>query len=155
VQFNLTGTPNAENCQYDKRGGLDSTSYNRDSIPDTFNITELESWFSDSSRYDVLFGEGRFFTSSSTYQDDVQVGYLIAVPGNDIGSLLSQIGDGGDGAVTLDLSRTWDEDILDVDDTDGDGDTGEILYTEHNQLNLIADAAEGRLIGWSIITNPI
>ena len=137
VQFNLTGTPNPENCQYDKRGGLDSTSYNRDSIPNTLNITKLESRFSDSSRYDVLFGEDRFFTSSGTYQDDVQVGYLIAVPGNDIGSLLSQIGDGGDGAVTLDLSRTWDEN------------------GEHNQLNLIADAAEGRLIGWSLITNPM
>ena len=137
VQFNLTGTPNPENCQYDKRGGLDSTSYNRDSIPNTLNITKLESRFSDSSRYDVLFGEDRFFTSSGTYQDDVQVGYLIAVPGNDIGSLLSQIGDGGDGAVTLDLSRMWDEN------------------GEHNQLNLIADAAEGRLIGWSLITNPM
>jgi len=137
VQFNLTGTPNAENCQYDKRGGLDSTSYNRDSIPNTLNITKLESRFSDSSRYDVLFGADRFFTTSGTYQDEVQVGYLIAVPGNDIGSLLSQIGDGGDGAVTLDLSRTWDE--------NGD----------HNQLNLIADAAEGRLIGWSLISNPV
>ena len=113
------------------------TAYNRDSIPNTYNITTLETWFSDSSRYDVLFGPERFFTASGDYQDDVQVGYLIAVPGNDIGSILSQIGDGGDGAVTVDLSRTWDEN------------------GEHNQLNLIADAAEGRLIGWSLITNPL
>jgi hypothetical protein len=137
VQFNLTGIPNADNCQYDKRGDLDLTSWNRDSIPSTYNITTLESWFSDSSRYDMLAGSERFFTSSGEYQNDVQVGYLIAVPGDDIGSLLSQIGDGGDGAVTLDISRTWDEN------------------GEHNQLNLIADAAEGRLIGWSIITNPV
>ena len=137
IQFNLTGIPNADNCQYDKRGDLDLTAYNRDSIPNTYNITTLETWFSDSSRYDVLFGPERFFTASGDYQDDVQVGYLIAVPGNDIGSILSQIGDGGDGAVTVDLSRTWDEN------------------GEHNQLNLIADAAEGRLIGWSIITNPL
>ncbi len=74
------------------------------------------------------------------------MGYLIAVPGDDIGSLLSQIGDGGDGAVTFDVSRSWDEDIL-------DGDTDEVLYTEHHQLNLLADASEGRLIGWSHITN--
>ena len=137
VQFNLTGVPNAENCQYDKRGDLDLTAFNRDSIPNTFNITALESWFSESSRYDMLSGSERFFTASGDYQDDVQVGYLIAVPGNDIGSILSQIGDGGDGAVTLDLSRTWDEN------------------GEHKQLNLIADAAEGRLIGWSLITNPV
>lgn len=137
VQFNLTGIPNADNCQYDKRGDLDLTSWNRDSIPNTYNITTLESWFSESSRYDMLAGSERFFTSSGEYQDDVQVGYLIAVPGNDIGSILSQIGDGGDGAVTIDISRTWDEN------------------GEHNQLNLIADAAEGRLIGWSMITNPV
>tara|TARA_B110000902_G_scaffold118950_1_gene139487 strand:- start:19 stop:2193 length:2175 start_codon:yes stop_codon:yes gene_type:complete len=137
VQFNLTGLPNTENCQYDKRGDLDTTSWNRDSIPETLNITKLESRFSDSSRYEVLFGSERFFTSSGDYQDDVQVGYLIAVPGNDIGSILSQIGDGGNGAVTLDLSRVWDED------------------GEHKQLNLIADAAEGRIIGWSMITNRI
>jgi hypothetical protein len=137
VQFNLTGVPNADNCQYDKRGDLDSTAYNRESIPNTYNITTLESWFSDSSRYDVLSGPERFFTASGDYQDDVQVGYLIAVPGNDIGSILSQIGDGGDGAVTFDLSRTWDEN------------------GEHKQLNLVADAAEGRLIGWSLITNPV
>lgn len=137
VQFNLTGIPNADNCQYDKRGDLDLTSWNRDSIPNTYNITTLESWFSASSRYDMLAGSERFFTSSGEYQDDVQVGYLIAVPGNDIGSILSQIGDGGDGAVTIDISRVWDEN------------------GEHNQLNLIADAAEGRLIGWSMITNPV
>ena len=137
IQFNLTGIPNADNCQYDKRGDLDLTAYNRDSIPNTYNITTLETWFSDSSRYDVLFGPERFFTSSGEYQSDVQVGYLIAVPGNDIGSILSQIGDGGDGAVTVDISRTWDEN------------------GEHKQLNLIADAAEGRLIGWSLITNPV
>jgi len=103
----------------------------------------------------VLFGPERFFTASGDYQDDVQVGYLIAVPGNDIGSILSQIGDGGDGAVTLDLSRTWDVDVLDVNDEDDDGDHTEVLYTNHHQLNLVADAAEGRLIGWSLITNPV
>ena len=135
VQFNLTGTPNAENCQYDKRGDLDSTAFNRESIPKTLNITSLESRLTDSSNYAVLVGDDRFFTSSGGYQNDVQVGYLIAVPGNDIGSLLSQIGDGGDGAVTLDMSKTWDE----------DGKT--------KQLNLLADAEEGRLIGWSFITS--
>ncbi len=135
VQFNLTGTPNAENCQYDKRGDLDSTAFNRESIPQTLNITSLESRLTDSSNYAVLVGDDRFFTTSGEYQNDVQVGYLIAVPGNDIGSLLSQIGDGGDGAVTLDMSKTWDE----------DGKT--------KQLNLLADAEEGRLIGWSFITS--
>ena len=116
---------------------MDSTSYNRDSIPNTLNITKLESRFSDSSRYNVLFGNDRFFTTSGEYHDDVQVGYLIAVPGNDIGSLLSQIGDGGDGAVTLDISRSWDDN------------------NEHHQLNLLADAAEGQLVGWSIISNRL
>jgi hypothetical protein len=137
VQFNLTGTPNAENCQYDKRGDLDSTAFNRDSIPKTLNITSLESRLTDSSNYGVLAGDDRFFTSSGAYQDGIQVGYLIAVPGNDIGSLLSQIGDGGDGAVTLDMSKTWDEDGL------------------TKQLNLLADAEEGRLIGWSFITSRV
>ncbi len=138
VLFNLTGTPSEENCQFDSKGRFnDTTSFNRDSIPNTLNITKLESRFSDSSRYDVLFGSDRFFTSSGEYQDDVQVGYLIAVPGNDIGSILSQIGDGRDGAVTLDLSRSWDEN------------------DEHHQLNLLGDAAEGQLVGWSIISNRV
>lgn len=141
VQFNLTGIPSEENCQYDKRGDLDSTAWNRDSIPNTLNITKLETRFSDSSKYNVLFGDKRFFTSSGAYQDDVQVGYLIAVPGNDIGSILSQIGDGGDGAVTLDLSRSWDEEV----------ESSGAVYTEQHQLNLLADAAEGRLVGWSLI----
>ena len=108
----------------------------RDS-PKTLNITSLESRLTESSNYGVLTGEDRFFTSSGTYQDGIQVGYLIAVPGNDIGSLLSQIGDGGDGAVTLDMSKTWDEDGL------------------TKQLNLLADAEEGRLIGWSFITSRV
>ncbi|MBT7263676.1 MAG: hypothetical protein HN554_01980, partial [Euryarchaeota archaeon] len=146
VKFNLTGTPSEENCQFDSRGSDEQRSHNRESIPKTLNITKLESRFSDSSRYNVLFGPDRFFTSSGTYQDDVQVGYLIAVPGDDIGSILSQIGDGGDGVVTFDVSRSWDEDVLNEE-------TQEVMYTEHHQLNLLADAAEGRLIGWSIITN--
>ncbi|NCG01308.1 MAG: hypothetical protein GWP25_05895 [Euryarchaeota archaeon] len=153
VKFNLTGTPSEENCQFDSRGSDGSRSYNRESIPSTLNITKLESRFSDSSRYSVVVGSERFFTSSGDYQDDVKVGYLIAVPGDDIGSLLSQIGDGGDGAVTFDVSRSWDEDILDVDDQDNDGETDEVLYTEHHQLNLLSDASEGRLIGWSLITS--
>lgn len=135
VQFNLTGVPNEENCQYEERGDLESTAFNRDSIPKTLNLTSLETRLSDASSYAVLIGDERFFSSSGTYQEGIQVGYLIAVPGNDIGSLLSQIGDGGEGAVTIDLSKNWDEDGM------------------SKQLNLLADAEEGRLIGWSFITS--
>ena len=134
VQFNLTGEPSPEACQFEERGVLSDTSHNRESIPMTLNLSSLESRLSDSSKYPVLVGNDRFFTSSGTYQDNLQIGYLIAVPGNDIGSLLSQIGDGGDGAVTMDMSKTWDE----------SGKT--------KQLNLLADAEEGRLVGWSLIT---
>jgi len=134
VQFNLTGQPSPETCQFEERGVLSDTSHNRESIPKTLNLTSLESRLSDSSRYPVLTGNDRFFTSSGTYHDDIQVGYLIAVPGNDIGSLLSQIGDGGEGAVTMDLSKTWEE----------SGKT--------KQLNLLADAEEGRLVGWSLLS---
>ena len=77
-------------------------------------------------------------------RDDVQVGY------SDRGSWqrhrvnpFSQIGDGGDGAVTLDISRSWDEEV----------ESGGAVYTEQHQLNLLADATEGRLVGWSLITS--
>ena len=49
----------------------------------------------------------------------------------------ANVSDGGDGAVTLDMSKTWDEDGL------------------TKQLNLLADAEEGRLIGWSFITSRV
>tara|TARA_B100001093_G_scaffold68951_1_gene59212 strand:- start:11631 stop:13832 length:2202 start_codon:yes stop_codon:yes gene_type:complete len=133
VRFNLTGSPSLDTCEFSEKGALDPVSFNRDSIPSTFNMTGLEQKFTDDSRYPSLFGEDRFFTSSGAYQEGVQTGYLIAVPADDISSLLSQITDDAEGVVTWDLSRSWDDNGKD------------------HQLNMLADASDGRLVGWSHI----
>lgn len=133
VRFNLTGSPSLDTCEFSQKGALDPVSFNRDSIPSTLNMTGLEQKFLDDSRYPSLTGNDRFFTSSGNFLDGVEVGYLIAVPGDDIGSLLSQITDDAEGVVTFDISRSWDENGL------------------NNQLNMLADASDGRLVGWSHI----
>ena len=138
VSFNLTGGPSESTCEFNQKGVYDdNVAFNRESIPSTLNLSQMELRLSDTILYDHLTGNDLFFTESGAYQDGVQTGYLVVVPGGDLNSILSSLTSDADGAVSVDMSRSWDG-------SDG----------WSNQLNLLADANEGRLLGWSLIQQP-
>ena len=136
VTFNMTGTPSQENCQFDQKGSYDETvSYNRDFIPKVLNISTIEESLMDSSRFPSLTSSQGVFTSSGAYHPETRVGYLVVVPGSGINSILTNIGDATEGACTVDLSRDWTDDGW------------------NKRFNLIADATDGRIIGWNYVMN--
>jgi hypothetical protein len=137
VEFNLTGTPSESTCEFAQKGGTDSVAYNREAIPATLNISGMEERLANTALFGQLTGSELFFTADGSYQADVQTGYLVVVPGGDLNSFLSSLASDADGAVSIDMSRAWDG-------SDG----------WSNQLNLLADANEGRLLGWSLIQQP-
>ena len=136
VTFNMTGTPTQENCQFDKKGTYDETvSYNRDLIPQVLNLSTIETSLLDANRFPSLSSNDGIFTTSGTYHQETRIGYLVVVPGSGINSILSNIGDATDGATTVDISRDWIEDGW------------------NKQFNLVADATDGRVIGWNFVMN--
>ena len=136
VKFNVTGTPSSENCYFDSKGVYDeSISHNREFIPKVLNISNIESRLSDSSRFTDLSGANGIFTSSGDYHPETRVGYLVVVPGSGINSILTNIGDATDGATTVDISREWDSGGWE------------------NRFNLVADASDGRIVGWNFVKN--
>ena len=136
VTFNMTGTPSQENCQFDQKGSYHETvSYNRDFIPKVLNISTIEESLLDSSRFPSLTSSQGIFTSSGAYHLETRVGYLVVVPGSGINSILTNIGDATEGACTVDISRDWTDDGW------------------NKRFNLIADATDGRIIGWNYVMN--
>ncbi len=136
VTFNMTGTPNQENCQFDKKGSYDETvSYNREFIPKVLNISTIEESLLDSTRFPMLTSDQGLFTNAGNYHPETRVGYLVVVPGSGINTILTNIGDATDGASTVDISRDWTEDGW------------------NKRFNLIADATDGRIIGWNYVMN--
>jgi len=136
VKFNVTGAPSSENCYFDSKGAYDeSIAHNREFIPEVIDISNLESRLSDSSRFSDLSETNGIFTSSGEYHPETRVGYLVVVPGSGINSILTNIGDATDGATTVDFSREWDSNGWD------------------NRFNLVADATDGRIIGWNYVKN--
>ena len=136
VTFNMTGTPNQENCQFDKKGSYDETvSYNREFIPKVLNIRTIEESLLDSTRFPMLTSDQGLFTNAGNYHPETRVGYLVVVPGSGINTILTNIGDATDGASTVDISRDWTEDGW------------------NKRFNLIADATDGRIIGWNYVMN--
>ena len=136
VKFNVTGAPSSENCYFDSKGAYDeSIAHNREFIPEVIDISNLESRLSDSNRFSDLSGTNGIFTSSGEYHPETRVGYLVVVPGSGINSILTNIGDATDGATTVDFSREWDSNGWD------------------NRFNLVADATDGRIIGWNYVKN--
>ncbi len=134
VTFNVTGAPSQENCQFDQKGSYDETvSYNRDFIPRVLNISTIEESLLDSSRFPSLSSDQGLFTNAGAYHPETRVGYLVVVPGSGINTILTNIGDATDGACTVDMSREWTEDGWD------------------KRFNLIADATDGRIIGWNYV----
>ena len=136
VTFNMTGTPTQENCQFDKKGTYDETvSYNRDLIPQVLNLSMIETSLLDADRFPSLSSNDGVFTTSGAYHQETRIGYLVVVPGSGINSILSNIGDATDGATTVDISRDWTDDGW------------------NKQFNLVADATDGRVIGWNFVMN--
>ena len=136
VTFNMTGTPSQENCQFDKKGSYDETvSYNREFIPKVLNISTIEESLLDSTRFPMLTSDQGLFTNAGNYHSETRVGYLVVVPGSGINTILTNIGDATDGASTVDISRDWTEDGW------------------NKRFNLIADATDGRIIGWNYVMN--
>ena len=136
VTFNMTGTSSQENCQFDKKGSYDETvSYNREFIPKVLNMSTIEDSLLDSTRFPTLTSNQGLFTSTGNYHPETRVGYLVVVPGSGINTILTNIGDATDGASTVDISRDWTEDGW------------------NKRFNLIADATDGRIIGWNYVMN--
>ena len=136
VTFNVTGTPSQDNCQFDKKGSYDETvSYNREFIPKVLNISTIEESLLDSTRFPMLTSDQGLFTNAGNYHLETRVGYLVVVPGSGINTILTNIGDATDGASTVDISRDWTEDGW------------------NKRFNLIADATDGRIIGWNYVMN--
>ncbi len=136
VTFNMTGSPSAENCIFDKKGTYDdSVSYNRDFIPTVLNLSTIETSLQDSARFPSLTGTDGLYTNSGITHSETRIGYLVVVPGSGINTILSNIGDATDGATTVDISREWSDNGWD------------------KRLNVLVDATDGRVIGWNYVMN--
>ena len=135
VNFNITGSPSAENCQFEQYGSYDeSISYNREFIPAVLNISEIETKLMDETRFPQLTSADGLFQADS-YHSETRVGYLVVVPGSGVNSILSNIGDATKGATTIDMSRDWSDNGW------------------NKQFNLVVDATDGRVIGWNYVMN--
>jgi hypothetical protein len=138
VDFNLNGVPAESTCEVNAQGAYeDNVAFNREAIPSTLNLSQMEQRLADTTLYGQLTGNDLFFTAEGAYHQDVETGYLVVVPGGELNSILSSLVSDADGAVSVDIARSWD------------GNDG-----WSNQLNLLADANEGRLLGWSLIQQP-
>ena len=59
------------------------------------------------------------------------MGYLVVVPGNGLGFDLSDLFDSVNGATTVDVQRAWDD------------------PSWSNTHSVLADATDGRVLGWT------
>lgn len=138
VKFSIEGPASEENCKYLNKGAYDeSISHNRDSIPDVLNITMMENRLMDNSRFPHLTGDDKFFTNAGDYHPETRVGYLLMVPDSGLNSIINNFVDSSSGATTVDMSRQWDSQLW------------------ANHLSLVADASDGRLIGWNLVQGPL
>lgn len=138
VKFSISGQASQENCNYLDKGAYDEEiSYNRNSIPSVLNLSMMEERLIDNSRYPQLTGNDKFFTTGGDYHPETRMGYLVMVPDSGLNSILNNFVDSSSGATTVDMSREWD--------------SGQWS----NYLSLVADASDGRLIGWNLIQGPL
>nr|MCS5536921.1 hypothetical protein [Candidatus Poseidoniaceae archaeon] len=133
VRLDVAGIASAENCTYLSSGTYeDGPQHDRSDIPSTPDLAWMEDRFLDSSRYPELSTGDAWIGTSSGFHDDVRYGHLVATAGSGLDQITQWFDfDDGAGAVTVDLSRTWEE---------GEAD---------NSFTLAADLNGGRIIGWS------
>jgi len=138
VKFSISGQASEENCNYLDKGAYDEEiSHNRDSIPSVLNLSMMEERLIDNSRFPQLTGNDKFFTTGGDYHPETRMGYLVMVPDSGLNSILNNFVDSSSGVTTVDMSREWD--------------SGQWS----NHLSLVADASDGRLIGWNLIQGPL
>ena len=138
VKFSISGQASEENCDYIDKGAYDEEiSHNRNSIPSVLNLSMMEARLMDNSRFPQLTGTDKFFTTGGDYHPETRIGYLVVVPDSGLNSILNNLVDSSSGATTVDMSREWDS------------------AQWSNHLSLVADASDGRLIGWNLIQGPL
>ncbi|HJM54677.1 MAG TPA: SAP domain-containing protein [Poseidonia sp.] len=120
------------NCEYIAKGAFDdSITHKRDSIPEVLPLEAVEARLMNQQRFPALQGNEALFTTTGTLHDETQIGYLVVVPGSVFGIDITQLSKDVKGASTVDVQREWDS------------------QGWSNQFSLIADASDGRVIGWT------
>ena len=138
VKFSINGPASEENCNYLDKGAYDEeVSYNRNSIPSALNLSMMETRLMNNSRFPQLVGNDKFFTTGGDYHPETRVGYLVLVPDSGLNSFLNNFVDSSTGVNLVDLSRQWDSEQW------------------SNHISLVADANDGRVIGWNLIQGPL
>ncbi|RAH14627.1 MAG: hypothetical protein CMB56_005095 [Methanobacteriota archaeon] len=119
-------------CEIEDAGIFDSEtiSYNSNSISVTNSLSELESRVLDSVRYPELSGVNGIIAPNGELGNDVKLGYLVITPTENLNDILDLI-NREEGAVSFDMHRSYEEDGWD------------------KSVELLIDATNGRIIGWS------
>ena len=131
TKFKMENQGNSTVCTTQEKGVYDdTTAHDRQGIPATYALDYLETEYSTSGRisseaFDMLY------ESNGELLGDVQVGYLVLLPGEVGGFDLSALSDELKGVVTVDFSKTWEEGNWD------------------HSFNLVGDAADGRVLGYT------
>ena len=133
VLFSVEGEdPQNLNCEYIDKGVFDdSITHNRDSIPEVLPLEALELRLMNQQRFPSLQGTEALFTTDGALHDETRMGYLVVVPGTVFGIDITQLSKDVKGASTVDVQRDWDSDGW------------------SNQFSLVADASDGRVVGWT------
>jgi len=111
----------------------DSVKYNRDAINPTASLAEIETHLLDADAFPLLSGPNGLVGMNGRLHNDASLGYLVITPTEDLADLLSLIGR-DEGTVSVDIHRGWS----------GDG--------WEDTLDLLMDATDGRIIGWTKIS---
>lgn len=120
-------------CEFIAKGTFDeSVSHNRDSIPKVLPLHAIETRLMDDQRFPALTGPAALFDNNGPHES-TSMGYLVVVPGTGFGIDFSDLLDTS-GATTVDVQRQWQ-----------DG-------TKDRSFSLLADASDGRLIGWTSLS---
>ena len=145
LKFAVSGSDDALTCEFIAKGTFDdSITHNRDSIPEALPLHDLEARLMDDQRYPDLTGPNALFTGSGLH-DSTRVGYLVVVPGTGFGIDFSDLLDTS-GATTVDLQRSWVETV----EVTVEGE--EYVREIDRSFSLLADATDGRLIGWTSLS---
>lgn len=130
--YSVEGVNDTLECEYIAKGTFDdSITHNRESIPEVLSLEAVEARLMSQQRFPALQGTEALFTSSGSLHDETRMGYLVVVPGSGFGIDITELFDSVSGASTVDVQRKWDS----------GGWT--------NQFSLIADASDGRVVGWT------
>ncbi len=135
VLFSVEGEdPQNLSCEYIAKGAFDdSITHNRDSIPEVLPLEAVESRLMNQQRFPALQGDEALFTTGGALHEETRMGYLVVVPGSGFGIDIADLFDSVTGASTVDVQREWDSEGW------------------NNQFSLVADASDGRVVGWTHI----